>query len=64
MTKITKLKLGVFLIAVIAAAGYILDDFLYYSGMQVAEIFVLPVTGLIILALILFLIVPFFQKNK
>jgi uncharacterized membrane protein YadS len=63
MNKSTKLKVGIVLSAIIAAAAYILDDIFYYSDMKMAELFVFPVAIVLIVIIAVFLVVPYFQKK-
>jgi hypothetical protein len=63
MTKSTKLKVGIILSVLIAAIAYILDDIFYYSDMKMAEIFVFPIAGVLIISIVIFLVIPYFQKK-
>lgn len=63
MNKSTKLKVGIILSVLIAAIAYILDDIFYYSDMKMAEIFVFPIAGVLIISIVIFLVIPYFQKK-
>lgn len=63
MNKLTRLKTGIILSAIIAAIAYILDDIFYYSDMKMAEIVVFPIAVVLIVIAVIFLVVPYFQKK-
>lgn len=64
MEKWKKLKVGIIISSIILAVAFILDDVFYYSQMHIAESMVFPIAFILLVPILLFMILPFFDKNK